>query len=95
MAMEYSMAGAALRRQVLAQAEAVEASAEGAGWLSLRAQRRGYQTVDDLKRAVLGQRAHWWSGSAFHCALCDLDFISASRAAEHVVMEQHPVLRMD
>ena len=63
--------------------------------VSERAQARGLYTVESLKRAVLRQRATWWQGSEFHCPLCDVDFGTAQRAAEHVVREQHPVLRMD
>jgi hypothetical protein len=44
---------------------------------------------------VLRQRSRWWQGRTYHCALCDLDFLDATRAAEHVVAQQHPVLRMD
>ncbi len=63
--------------------------------VSRRAHALGFHTIDDLKAAVLRQRGTWWQGRAFHCALCDLDFVAAGRAAEHVVTEQHPVLRMD
>jgi hypothetical protein len=63
--------------------------------VSARARARGYHTVEDLKLAVLAQRRTWWMGSAYHCPLCDLDFIDSRLAAEHVVLEQHPVLRMD
>lgn len=64
-------------------------------FISARARARGLYSLDDLKLAVLRQRPSWWSGTSFHCPLCDLDFVSAQRAAEHVVLEQHPVLRMD
>ena len=63
--------------------------------LSARATALGLHTLQDLKMGVLRQRPAWWLGSDYHCALCDLDFSSAQRAAEHVVLEQHPVLRMD
>lgn len=62
--------------------------------VSAKAQALGLYTVEALKRTVLEQRATWWQGSAYHCPLCDLDFGAAQRAAEHVVREQHPVLRM-
>ena len=51
--------------------------------------------IDDRKRQVLRQRATWWQGQTYHCPLCDVDFGAAQLAAEHVVREQHPVLRMD
>ena len=51
--------------------------------------------MDDLKLEVLKQRPAWWLGNAYHCPLCEVDFIDPQRAAEHVVLEQHPVLRMD
>jgi hypothetical protein len=63
--------------------------------VSERARERGLHTVEALKRAVLHQRATWWQGNDYHCPLCDLDFGAAHPAAEHVVREQHPVLRMD
>jgi hypothetical protein len=63
--------------------------------VSAKAQARGLYTVEALKRAVLMQRATWWLGSEYHCPICDVDFGAAQRAAEHVVREQHPVLRMD
>jgi hypothetical protein len=63
--------------------------------VSARARARGLHTVVALKREVLTQRATWWQGNAYHCPLCDLDFGAAQSAAEHVVREQHPVLRMD
>jgi hypothetical protein len=63
--------------------------------ISARAHARGLHTLDDLKLAVLRQRPTWWLGNAFHCPLCDIDFLSSRRAAEHVVLDQHPVLRMD
>ncbi|MBI3970969.1 MAG: hypothetical protein HY332_06740 [Chloroflexi bacterium] len=63
--------------------------------LSARARELGFETLDDLKLAVLKQRPTWWLGNAYHCPVCDLDFIDSRRAAEHVVLEQHPVLRMD
>ncbi len=63
--------------------------------ISARARSKGYQSIEDLKLAVLKQRPTWWSGNSYHCPLCDIDFIDARRAAEHVVLEQHPVLRMD
>ncbi|MGH2350380.1 MAG: hypothetical protein ACRDJN_02045 [Chloroflexota bacterium] len=63
--------------------------------MSSRARARGLYTLDDLKLAVLRQRRTWWLGRAYHCPLCDLDFVDPQRAAEHVVLEQHPVLRMD
>ena len=63
--------------------------------VSRRAHALGFQTIAELKAAVLRQRATWWQGRAFHCAVCDLDFVAAGRAAEHVVADQHPVLRMD
>lgn len=63
--------------------------------ISARAQALGLRTLDDLKIEVLRQRPTWWAGSAYHCPLCDVDFVSPQRAAEHVVLEQHPVLRMD
>lgn len=63
--------------------------------ISERARGRGYRSLDDLKMAVLAQRAVWWQGKAFHCPLCNVDFVSSQRAAEHVVQQQHPVLRMD
>ena len=62
--------------------------------ISARAQALGLRSLDDLKIEVLRQRTTWWAGSAYHCPLCDVDFISPQRAAEHVVMDQHPVLRM-
>jgi len=63
--------------------------------ISPRAQSLGLHTLDDLKLAVLRQRPTWWLGSSYHCPLCDLDFANSQRAAEHVILEQHPVLRMD
>ena len=63
--------------------------------VSRRAQARGLHTLDDLKLEVLKQRPGWWLGNAYHCPLCDVDFIDPHRAAQHVVSEQHPVLRMD
>jgi hypothetical protein len=63
--------------------------------ISARAHARGFHTLDALKLEVLRQRQTWWQGHSFHCPLCDLDFMSSQRAAEHVVLEQHPVLRMD
>ena len=63
--------------------------------VSARARARGLHTVESLKREVLTQRATWWQGNAYHCPLCDVDFGAAQSAAEHVVHEQHPVLRMD
>ena len=63
--------------------------------VSARARARGLHTVEALKREVLTQRATWWQGSEYHCPLCDVDFGAAHSAAEHVVREQHPVLRMD
>jgi len=63
--------------------------------VSARAQALGLFSLDDLKLEVLRQRPIWWAGSAFHCPLCNVDFLTAQRAAEHVVLEQHPVLRMD
>ena len=63
--------------------------------ISRRAQARGLHTLDDLKLEVLKQRPAWWLGNAYHCPLCEVDFIDPQRAAEHVVLEQHPVLRMD
>ena len=63
--------------------------------ISARARALGLRTLDDLKIEVLRQRTTWWAGSAYHCPLCDVDFVSPQRAAEHVVLEQHPVLRMD
>ena len=63
--------------------------------ISWRARARGLHSVDELKVAVLRQRSTWWQGRTFHCALCDLDFLEAAGAAEHVVAQQHPVLRMD
>jgi hypothetical protein len=63
--------------------------------ISARARARGLETVEDLKLAVLKQRATWWQGHSYHCPLCDVDFSDARRAAEHVVLEQHPVLCMD
>ncbi len=63
--------------------------------LSVRAHLLGLHSVDDLKLEVLRQRAGWWQGRTFHCGLCDLDFLDAAGAAEHVVGVQHPVLRMD
>jgi hypothetical protein len=63
--------------------------------ISRKARSLGLQSLDDLKLAVLRQRPTWWAGGAYHCPLCDTDFTTAQRAAEHVVLEQHPVLRMD
>jgi hypothetical protein len=63
--------------------------------VSERARARGLHTVEALKRQVLLQRATWWQGRTYHCPLCDVDFGEAQLAAEHVVREQHPVLRMD
>ena len=63
--------------------------------ISWRARARGLHSVDQLKATVLRQRSTWWQGRTFHCALCDLDFLDATGAAEHVVVQQHPVLRMD
>lgn len=63
--------------------------------ISARAQAQGLHSVEDLKLAVLKQRRTWWQGSSYHCPLCDLDFIDSRLAAEHVVLAQHPVLRMD
>lgn len=63
--------------------------------VSERARALGLHTVEALKRRVLTQRATWWQGTAYHCPLCDMDFGAPHRAAEHVVREQHPVLRMD
>ena len=63
--------------------------------ISWRAHVRGYHSLEELKAGVLKQRSVWWQGKSFHCALCDLDIVDATRAAEHVVMLQHPVLRMD
>jgi hypothetical protein len=51
--------------------------------------------LDELKAAVLRQRSTWWQGRTFHCPLCDLEFVEPAGAAEHVVTQQHPVLRMD
>jgi hypothetical protein len=63
--------------------------------VSARARARGLYTVESLKREVLTQRATWWQGNEYHCPLCDVNFGAAQSAAEHVVREQHPVLRMD
>jgi hypothetical protein len=63
--------------------------------ISAKAQALGLYSLGDLKLEVLRQRSIWWAGSAYHCPLCDADFAMAQRAAEHVVLEQHPVLRMD
>jgi hypothetical protein len=63
--------------------------------ISAKARALGLRSLDDLKLAVLRQRPTWWAGSAYHCPLCDADFTTPQRAAEHVVLEQHPVLRMD
>lgn len=63
--------------------------------ISRRAQKRGFHSLDALKLAVLQQRSIWWQGKSYHCGLCNLDFVEAQSAAEHVVGEQHPVLRMD
>ena len=63
--------------------------------ISARARARGLSTLEDLKLAVLKQRPTWWQGNVYHCPLCDVDFLDSRRAAEHVVLEQHPVLRMD
>jgi hypothetical protein len=63
--------------------------------VSARARALGLHTVEALKREVLTQRATWWQGNEYHCPLCDVDFGAAQSAAEHVVREQHPVLRMD
>ncbi len=63
--------------------------------ISWRAHARGLHSLDGLKAAVLGQRRTWWQGRTFHCPLCDMDFVDATPAAEHVVQLQHPVLRMD
>jgi hypothetical protein len=63
--------------------------------VSQKARARGLHTMHELKLAVLRQRTTWWSGGSFHCPLCDLDFVEPRRAAEHIVVEQHPVLRMD
>ena len=63
--------------------------------ISWRAHARGMHSVDELKAAVLRQRSTWWQGRVFHCALCDVDFLDPGTAAEHVVAQQHPVLRMD
>ncbi len=80
-------------RATAAQTEQGESTGDEA--ISPRAQALGLRTLDDLKLEVLRQRTTWWAGSAYHCPLCDVDFISPQRAAEHVVLEQHPVLRMD
>ena len=63
--------------------------------ISARARSLGLHSLDDLKMEVLRQRPTWWAGSAYHCPLCDADFGTAQRAAEHVILEQHPVLRMN
>lgn len=68
---------------------------EARSTISWRAQARGLRTLDELKVAVLRQRRTWWHGRTFHCPLCDVDFVNATPAAEHVVQLQHPVLRMD
>ena len=68
--------------------------ASGTG-ISARARRLGLHSLSALKLAVLRQRRTWWAGKSYHCALCDVDFVDSRRAAEHVVLEQHPVLRMD
>jgi hypothetical protein len=73
----------------------VVGSDAGGGAVSDRARARGHRSVDDLKLAVLKQRTTWWQGNAYHCGLCDLDFIDSRLAAEHVVLLQHPVLRVD
>jgi hypothetical protein len=64
-------------------------------FISWRAHAMGLHSLEDLKLTVLRQRSTWWHGRTFHCPLCDLDFVDASGAAEHVVLQQHPVLRMD
>jgi hypothetical protein len=64
-------------------------------FISARARARGLHSLDDLKLEVLRQRPTWWAGATYHCPLCDVDFGTAQRAAEHVVLDQHPVLRMD
>ena len=63
--------------------------------ISAQARARGLHTLRDLKLAVLRQGPHWWQGHQYHCPLCDQNFGNAQCAAEHVVAEQHPVLRMD
>ena len=63
--------------------------------ISARTRALGPDTLDDLKLAVLKQRPVWWQGHAYICPLCDLDFFDTRRAAEHVIVEQHPVLRMN
>ena len=63
--------------------------------ISARARALGLDTLDDLKLAVLKQRPVWCQGHAYHCPLCDLDFVDTRRAVEHAIVEQHPVLRMD
>lgn len=67
----------------------------GEATISLRARAMGFHTLSDVKLEVLRQRPIWWAGRAYHCPLCDANFPTAQRAAEHVVLEQHPVLRMD
>ncbi len=68
---------------------------EAETFISARARALGLHSLDDLKLEVLRQRPTWWAGTKFHCPLCDVDFPTAQRAAEHVVLEQHPVLRID
>lgn len=63
--------------------------------ISWKAHRRGLHSVEALKVAVLRQQQTWWRGKSFHCPLCNMDFSDPGIAAEHIVMEQHPVLRMD
>ena len=88
--------------KVLAWRHDVEGVARGTGrveaseeTISTRAQAMGFHTLADVKMEVLRQRPIWWAGKAYHCPLCDADFPTAQRAAEHVVLEQHPVLRMN
>jgi hypothetical protein len=79
------------RRMMLRPVEA----AESEPIISWRAHARGLHSLEELKAAVLRQRSTWWQGRTFHCPLCDVDFTAATPAAEHVVQQQHPVLRMD
>jgi hypothetical protein len=63
--------------------------------VSDRARSRGLITLDDVKAALLRQQPVWWQGKSFHCAACELDFVSPATAAAHTVSQRHPVLRMD
>jgi len=63
------------------------ALAAGPATLAARAQALGLTSVADAKRAMIRQR--------YYCPLCDCDFTAAQDAAVHLVLRQHPVLRLD